>query len=308
MANSTFTTIEDIMKELNRQKAEDDDYDNGISETVSETSDATLIDELEEDIIDVCDEDFVDNTIDEEEHDKEDHRSFVLGKDNETIWTITPLVSKFAKTPAANIIVHLPGPKGEARGLTEEYRIFSLFFPDEMLEQIVIYTNQEIEKRKSGYQSTQWFIHPTDLLEIKALIGVLFMSAVLKNSGLNAEDMFSKIYGPPIFRSAMHKKRFDFLLINIRFDNKDTRNAGRANDKFAPFREIWTEFEKNCENYYSPSEYLTIDETFLGFRGKCPFKMYIPSKPDKYVLKIVSLCDARTFYFLGGITIRRKIN
>lgn len=44
-----------------------------------------------------------------------------------------------------------------------------------------------------------------------------------------------------------------------------------------------------------------MDETLLSFRGKCPFKMYIPSKSDKYGLKIISLCDARTFYFFGGI-------
>jgi len=29
--------------------------------------------------------------------------------------------------------------------------------------------------------------------------------------------------------------------------------------------------------------------------------MYLPSKPDKYGLKIISICDARTFYFLSGI-------
>jgi len=29
--------------------------------------------------------------------------------------------------------------------------------------------------------------------------------------------------------------------------------------------------------------------------------MYLPSKPVKYELKIISLCDARTFYFCRGI-------
>lgn len=29
--------------------------------------------------------------------------------------------------------------------------------------------------------------------------------------------------------------------------------------------------------------------------------MFIPSKPDKYGLKIISLCDSRTFYFISGL-------
>lgn len=60
-------------------------------------------------------------------------------------------------------------------------------------------------------------------------------------------------------------------------------------------------FIQHCLKYYTPSEYLTVDETLLSFRGRCPFKMFIPSKPDKYGIKIISLCDARTFYFISGI-------
>lgn len=87
----------------------------------------------------------------------------------------------------------------------------------------------------------------------------------------------------------------------MRFDDKNTRNQQKSSDKFAAFREIWDMFIQHCLKYYTPSEYLTVDETLLSFRGRCPFKMFIPSKPDKYGLKIISLCDARTFYFISGI-------
>jgi len=36
----------------------------------------------------------------------------------------------------------------------------------------------------------------------------------------------------------------------------------------------------------------TIDETLVVFRGRCPFKMYIPSKPANYGIKVFSLVDA----------------
>lgn len=38
-----------------------------------------------------------------------------------------------------------------------------------------------------------------------------------------------------------------------------------------------------------------------GFRGKCPFRQYIPSKPDKYGMKIFWACDSATAYPLGAI-------
>ena len=46
--------------------------------------------------------------------------------------------------------------------------------------------------------------------------------------------------------------------------------------------------------YYEPSTYATFDEQLLSFRGRCAFKIYMPKKPDKYGLKIVSINDAET--------------
>jgi len=54
----------------------------------------------------------------------------------------------------------------------------------------------------------------------------------------------------------------------------------------------------NCKKNYIPHTYCTVDEQLLGFRGKCSFRMYIPSKPDKYGLKIVTLNDAMTSYLI----------
>lgn len=46
----------------------------------------------------------------------------------------------------------------------------------------------------------------------------------------------------------------------------------------------------------------------LGFRGKCPFRVYIGSKPDKYGLKIITMCDARTYYMVDAIPYVGKEN
>lgn len=197
---------------------------------------------------------------------------------------------------------------GKQGGVTSELEICLLFIDSKIIEKIVLYTNLEIEKSRQTYNTVQWFHSPTESVEIKGLMGLLFMSGVLKNSMLSVDEMFSATYGPPVFRCTMCKKRFAFLLENLRFDDKATREARKINNKFAAFREVWDIFGSNCEKNYSPSEYVTVDETLLSFRGACPFKTYIPSKPDKYGLKIMSLCDARTFYFLRGIPYTGKDN
>ena len=41
---------------------------------------------------------------------------------------------------------------------------------------------------------------------------------------------------------------------------------------------------------------LTIDETLVTFKGRCPFKQYIPSKPGGYGLKFWILSDSNSRY------------
>ena len=35
---------------------------------------------------------------------------------------------------------------------------------------------------------------------------------------------------------------------------------------------------------------------FAAFGGRCNFRQYIPSKPDKYGIKVFALVDAQTFF------------
>jgi len=102
--------------------------------------------------------------------------------------------------------------------------------------------------------------------------------------------------GVDIFWATMSLQRFRFLIHCIRFDNLNTRIERKVTDKFAHFREVFNLFINNCKQNYSIGEFGTIDETLVAFRGRCPFKMYIPSKPAKYGIKVFSLVDAKMSY------------
>ena len=81
----------------------------------------------------------------------------------------------------------------------------------------------------------------------------------------------------------------------MRFDDRDTQITKKAEDRLAPIREIFTLFVNNRQKNYSLGEFTTIDEMLVGFRGRCGFRQYIPSKPNKYGIKIYALVDAKMY-------------
>lgn len=87
----------------------------------------------------------------------------------------------------------------------------------------------------------------------------------------------------------MSEDRFSFILRHLRFDGADTRLARKEIDKFTTIREIFQMFTSNCKKSYSVSEFTTIDEMLLAFRGRCSFRQYMPMKPNKYGLKVYGL-------------------
>lgn len=99
----------------------------------------------------------------------------------------------------------------------------------------------------------------------------------------------------------MSRRRFQLLMKHLRFDDKSTRTARRQRDIFAPFRDMWDEFMKNLSQHYVPGCYVTVDEQLVPFRGRCSFLQYLPSKPDKYGIKVFWVADSQSNFPLKGI-------
>ena len=99
----------------------------------------------------------------------------------------------------------------------------------------------------------------------------------------------------------MPLKRFLMFLSCCRFDDKATRKEKQSVDKLAPIRLMMDNFVDKCAKAYdfTASPHVCVDETLVGFCGKCPFRVYIPSKPDKYGIKVWSMCDTGTNYLVN---------
>ena len=97
----------------------------------------------------------------------------------------------------------------------------------------------------------------------------------------------------------MSRNRFTDLCGRMRFDDPKTRRERRAKDKLALFREICNCFIANdakCKANYVPDCDMTVEEQLVTFRGRCGFRMFIPSKPGCYGIKIWILADSSSSY------------
>jgi len=99
-----------------------------------------------------------------------------------------------------------------------------------------------------------------------------------------------------VFTAAMTLNKFVHILQFIRFDDKSTRVQRKANDKLAAVLEVWDRFVENCNKLFEPFEDMTVDEQLVAFRGKCPMRRYMKSKPAKYGIKIWAAADVKTSY------------
>ncbi|UYV70197.1 hypothetical protein LAZ67_7002153 [Cordylochernes scorpioides] len=211
------------------------------------------------------------------------------------------------RTRSHNIITHLPGLKGPAKPKPNcSIDIFNLFFTAAIIKQISEFTNAKIEefRQRISDLTKSTYSNFTSEIEIRAFLGLLYLAGVYKSGHENVESLFaSDGTGRDIFRSVMSVKRFLFLLLCIRFDNFKTRCKV---DRLLPIRDIFQTIIEKFQSCYTPAEYLTVDKMLVGFRGKCPFKIYIPSKPNKYGIKIVILADSRTHYMYNAMVYTGK--
>ncbi|XP_022824855.1 piggyBac transposable element-derived protein 4 [Spodoptera litura] len=227
--------------------------------------------------------------------------NYYYGK-NRYKWSKTPPLAR-VRTPQHNIITSRAGSsKLTSEDGKDHYSIWNKLFDEEMLQCILTWTNHRISSYRTKYvRYNRPELNDLDMVELKAFIGLLFYSAVLKSNDENTSYLFaSDGTGCEIFRCGMSETRFLVLLLCLRFDNPDDREERMKADKLAAISHIFNKFVSNSQQLYELSECVTVDEMLVKFRGRSYMISYMPKKPGKYGLIIRALCDANNFYFYNG--------
>ncbi|CAB3232682.1 unnamed protein product [Arctia plantaginis] len=223
----------------------------------------------------------------------------IRGKNNH-VWSTTKGRTT-GRTSAINIIRTNRGPTRMCRNVFDPLLCFQLFITDEIVDEIVKWTNVEMIIKRQNLKEISASYRDTNAMEVWSLIGILTLTAVMKDNHLSTDELFDASFSGTRYVSVMSRERFEFLLRCLRMDDKSLRPTLRSDDAFVPVRNIWEIFINQCRLNYVPGSNLTVDEQLLGFRGRCPFRMYIPNKPDKYGIKFPMMCDASTKYMIDAI-------
>lgn len=194
------------------------------------------------------------------------------------------------RTPRQNLFNKQPGfTKKCLRNAETAIGAFNMFISSDIKEQIVRSTNAFI---RLGSDSTKQINQG----ELDRFIGIILLIGLLKGKNQYRREYWSDEYGIPKIKASMPLSRFEQICAKLRFDIRNTRNTS---DRLAPIRIVFGSFVQNCMRNYTPSEQVTIDEQLVTFRGRCKFRMYIPSKPGRYGIKIWALCDSKNAYLFN---------
>lgn len=215
-----------------------------------------------------------------------------VSKDKEETWDRFPISSSSrGRRNRANIVHQRPGPTRYSRRECDTIpSSFQLFFRASLLEEISKWSNKEGQR----VYKDKWV--DISSLELKKFIGALILIGVYKSKNEEVGQLWSRNDGRPIFNQIMSRERFRQIVKVLRFDDATARRARGTQDKLQPIKNCFTTWNKHLQDAYIPSESMTVDEQLVTFRGRCPFRQYIKSKPGRYGIKIWAICDSDNSY------------
>ena len=101
------------------------------------------------------------------------------------------------------------------------------------------------------------------------------------------------VFGTPIFSQLMRRDRFEQIRKMIHFTNPlladPTQNLSKLDTYLNALRERY-------KSIYIPERDIAVDEYLSLWKGRLRFKIYIPSKRERYGVKIYMLCESATGY------------
>ncbi|XP_051982284.1 piggyBac transposable element-derived protein 4-like [Xyrauchen texanus] len=211
-------------------------------------------------------------------------------KNGKLSWSRSP-PERQGRLSAANVIKMVPGPTRYAVSHVQDIKsAFDLFITPSIEKDVLEMTN--LEGRRVYGEGWKDF----DVTDLQAYIELLILAGVYKSKGEATASLWNADTGRAIFPATMSLKTFHVFSRVIRFDDKETRQGRRERDKLAAIRVVWDKWVQRLPFLYNPGPHITVDECLVPFRGCCPFRQYIPSKPAKYGIKIWDSCDAQSSY------------
>ena len=121
-----------------------------------------------------------------------------------------------------------------------------------------------------------------------------------------------ELYHVPFYSNVMSRDRFLTILKYLHFANNENPPAEDRNDpnydRLWKIRQIYDTLNSKFSEMYHPSEYVSVDEVIVKFKGKVIFKQYIPKKHKRFGIKLYKLCDKFGYTFDMSVYLGKQRN
>jgi hypothetical protein len=170
---------------------------------------------------------------------------------------------------------------------------FLTLFPVVMFEHIVVHTNLYYLQEEPVGRAPMLTVH-----ELFVWLG-LHIKMMMHWSGTQ-DSYFS---GDAGFDATiyMSRRRFYWVKKYLHFNDKTQRPARSDpnHDECYLVRPLLDAINKTLRKYWKCSEFMSMDEMMIAFKGHNPFHRWIPRKPHPNGFKLHALCDARHYVCVG---------
>lgn len=142
---------------------------------------------------------------------------------------------------------------------------------------------------------------PVDTKEMKIYFAHLILMGCVKKPNLESYWCKERMTSVPFFGTYMSRNRFQAINSNLHLaDDQNNPQRGTAgHDRLHKVRFLIDLLREKFKLYFVPSRDLSIDEGGMPFHGRVVFRVFNPSKPAKYHIKLYVLSHAQSGYILN---------
>jgi hypothetical protein len=173
-----------------------------------------------------------------------------------------------------------------------------LFFDENLVSTIVdqtnLYYDQTGKTSSKASKTPSWFDITINEMYV-FLATTMLMSFTKKNKLLNCWST-DRLIMTPIFNELFPRHRYFAILRYLHFNNNTEQPE---DDRLYKVNLVLCDLKEKFSNSFRPYQNVCIDEDMVPFKGRLKFKQYIPSKRNRFGIKLFLICDCSTGFVLN---------
>lgn len=190
-----------------------------------------------------------------------------------------------------------PGVHADLNETSTPYDCFVTLFDEEVQVKLMNAINEYAKtklmintpfQKDSRYK--KWC--PLDRYQLLKYLAVLIAMGIDRRPCIDDYWRLDGIYYTPWYHQIFSRDRFKLIHCSMLHAASEEEEQSKK-DKIEPFLNLLV---KKFQDAFYLEQSLSIDEMVVKWKGRSKYKMYNPSKPEKYHIKTFGLCDSLTGY------------